>query len=519
MSSECACAKELLVDQDLAGKRLDQALCVLVPALGLRGRRRLIEQGLALLNGRASRSGVRLRLGDRLSLGQWNPPLAEFQGQSGESPLFLEEYQGLAFLYKPRFMHSVTLAGSFAPSLEALLPSICQGLELQSSGFKPRLLQRLDFGTSGLLCAALSPEAALAFRQAESQGQVEKRYLALLCGEFALERTASQALAGGKRKVKALASKASPERWSHFWPLKIWRGKEAQELGRDLMPEDDCHEDKIKDTDSRLDFLGASVLPQALSLVMVSIKQGARHQIRAHAAALGHPLFGDALYGGEACAAGFFLHAFALQLKLAGQELRTIVRKPPWPLDKLLLQEALERALTLAQEQLEEQLVVPLRLNDAARSSKYAKSLEIDPEKIGFSSKEIKMSKAILVAVPSDAPGGIAASPSAHFGHCAFYTIARIEAGQIMETQIFANPGHEHGGCVKPVEELAKQGVEVLLAGGMGMRPLAAMQQAGIKVYHLQSQLTVGAALEAFAQGRLKLFGEDQLCKGCAGHH
>ena len=129
------------------------------------------------------------------------------------------------------------------------------------------------------------------------------------------------------------------------------------------------------------------------------------------------------------------------------------------------------------------------------------------------------MDKAILVAVPSEAPGGLDSAPSAHFGHCAAYTIARIEAGQITETYVFENPGHEHGGCVKPVEELAKQGVEALLAGGMGMRPLQAMQQAGIKVYHLLGQLSVGAALKAFAQGKLKPFGQDQLCKGCAGHH
>lgn len=129
------------------------------------------------------------------------------------------------------------------------------------------------------------------------------------------------------------------------------------------------------------------------------------------------------------------------------------------------------------------------------------------------------MSDAILVAVPSEAPGGLSAAPSAHFGHCACYTVAKIADGRVEDSRIVANQGHEHGGCVQPVHELAKMGVKALLAGGMGMKPLTAMREAGIEVYHATGQLTVGDALNAFAQGKLAPFGQDQLCTGCHGHH
>lgn len=129
------------------------------------------------------------------------------------------------------------------------------------------------------------------------------------------------------------------------------------------------------------------------------------------------------------------------------------------------------------------------------------------------------MSDAILVAVPSEAPGGLEASPSAHFGHCAAYTVAKIQDGAISDVRVIANPGHEHGGCVQPVKELAKDGVTALLAGGMGQKPLEAMREVGIKVYHCAGLLTVQAALEAFAAGKLNEFGPDLLCKGCHGHH
>ena len=46
-----------------------------------------------------------------------------------------------------------------------------------------------------------------------------------------------------------------------------------------------------------------------LMLVGCRIRKGARHQIRAHLAAAGHPLAGDSLYGaGLSCPSGFLLH-------------------------------------------------------------------------------------------------------------------------------------------------------------------------------------------------------------------
>lgn len=132
---------------------------------------------------------------------------------------------------------------------------------------------------------------------------------------------------------------------------------------------------------------------------------------------------------------------------------------------------------------------------------------------------ETQMSEKILVAVPSDAPGGLEAAPSAHFGHCDAYTLALVENGAVSEVRVVPNSGHEHGNCLQPVQELAAQGVRALLAGGMGMRPLNAMQAAGITVYYSAGQATVGDALKAFAEGKLQAFGTEQLCRGGCNHH
>ena len=126
-------------------------------------------------------------------------------------------------------------------------------------------------------------------------------------------------------------------------------------------------------------------------------------------------------------------------------------------------------------------------------------------------------SEGVLVAVPSQEPGGLEAAPHVHFGRCSIYTLAWVKEGQVKNVTVRANAAHLPGDCGSPVQNLANMGVTVLLAGGMGVRPLRALQAAGIAVYHNAGLPSVGACLEAFAQNRLAAFGTAHLCRGgCA---
>lgn len=311
----------------LAGQRLDRALAVLLPDMGLRGRRRCIAQGRVLINGSARPAAYRLRADDEILLREEAAKTAAYSGAEragrsqdaaeervaearalwADSPRLLARQGDYCFLYKPALLHSVALAGSRQPSLEAHLPRLLPGQAAAT-----RLLQRLDYGTSGIVCAALSEDAAGAFRRAEAAGRCEKRYLALLHGILPGPVTARQALGThGRRKTRVRADAGDKLRWTEFWPLHCWQGVEAARL---------------------LAGLGCVAGPnplaeigEGLTLAACRIRRGARHQIRAHAAALGYPLWGDALYGSgqggdpgpksaaHACA-GFFLHHGALRL-------------------------------------------------------------------------------------------------------------------------------------------------------------------------------------------------------------
>ncbi|MBW1776044.1 MAG: NifB/NifX family molybdenum-iron cluster-binding protein [Deltaproteobacteria bacterium] len=124
-----------------------------------------------------------------------------------------------------------------------------------------------------------------------------------------------------------------------------------------------------------------------------------------------------------------------------------------------------------------------------------------------------------IIAVPSLSPGGLDASISAHFGHCEIYTLLSVEEGEVQDVRVIPNVPHQQGGCMAPVNHLADHGVNVLIAGGMGMRPLMGFHQVGIDVFHCGMSQTVGEAVGAYLQGSLPAFGQMHTCGGGDPHH
>ena len=324
--------------QSMVGQRLDFALGLLLPHMGLRGRKRCIENGLVLVNGRACTAAQRLRKGDVVALQEAEPqrqdaaPRAETAAPAAAcaagmdctqlEPRLLALQGALCFFYKPAGLHTASLVGGTAASLEEMLPQLLSSAaeRAEGDGFAdaaarpcPQLLQRLDHGTSGLVCGAFSPEAADDFRRLEVAGHCEKRYVALLAGRLEEDFTVRRALRTDKRnKSRVLECDTGRSRWTEFLPLYYFDGPELN------LP--------AFDENSQFHRVG-------LTLAGCRIRRGARHQIRAHAASFGHPLWNDPLYGfasddedsGAASASTFFLHHGCLTLPGA-----TCIVPPPW---------------------------------------------------------------------------------------------------------------------------------------------------------------------------------------------
>ncbi len=119
-----------------------------------------------------------------------------------------------------------------------------------------------------------------------------------------------------------------------------------------------------------------------------------------------------------------------------------------------------------------------------------------------------------IIAIPSALPGGLDAGMGMHFGHCEIYTIAEVEDGKVASVRTLPPIPHQQGGCLAPVNYLAGEGVNVLLAGGMGMRPLMGFNQAGVEVYYAGNFPTVGQSVQAFIEGKLPVFTPEHSCGG-----
>ena len=119
------------------------------------------------------------------------------------------------------------------------------------------------------------------------------------------------------------------------------------------------------------------------------------------------------------------------------------------------------------------------------------------------------------LAVPTLGEAGLDAERSGHFGHCDCFTIVTIADGEITEVAKLDNPPHEEGGCLRPVQLLADNGIDAIVAAGMGMRPMMGFAQAGIAVFYEAETPGVGDVAKKVAEGSVPTMGPDQACN----HH
>lgn len=166
-------------------------------------------------------------------------------------------------------MHSVRLAHSETCSAAAqLLEKDPARAKVSTRPDDAGLVNRLDQGTSGILLAAKTRSVWLKLREMIQEGAIQKTYLALVEGELAADNEVENYIGSpnrGASKVRVYEKK----------PPKKQRALPAQTKFHPLL------------LDAR----------RQATMLEVSAPSARRHQIRAHAAYLGHPLVGDTLYG------------------------------------------------------------------------------------------------------------------------------------------------------------------------------------------------------------------------------
>ena len=120
------------------------------------------------------------------------------------------------------------------------------------------------------------------------------------------------------------------------------------------------------------------------------------------------------------------------------------------------------------------------------------------------------------ISVPSNGDGGLDGQRAGHFGHCDVFTLIDVEEGAIKAVTTLKNGGHVQGGCMVPVNLLADHGVNALIVGGIGMRPLMGFRQVGIDVYHDDQRPGIRPVVVDLIAGKLPRIADDQVC---GAHH
>jgi len=118
------------------------------------------------------------------------------------------------------------------------------------------------------------------------------------------------------------------------------------------------------------------------------------------------------------------------------------------------------------------------------------------------------------IAVPSNGQGGLDGTRAGHFGHCEVFTFVDVENGEIKNVSTLQNQEHVQGGCMVPVNLLAEHKVNVLIVGGIGMRPLMGFKQVGIDVYYDGERADIRPVVEDLIAGKLQIITNDQVCGG-----
>jgi len=122
------------------------------------------------------------------------------------------------------------------------------------------------------------------------------------------------------------------------------------------------------------------------------------------------------------------------------------------------------------------------------------------------------------IAIPSNGNGGLDGQRSGHFGHCDVFTFVDVENGEIQEVSTIQNQAHVQGGCMVPVNLLSGHKVNVLIVGGIGMRPLMGFKQVGIKVYYDAERQDIRPVVEDLIAGKLEMIDDSQVCGGGGGN-
>ena len=257
---------DLAVPVESAAERLDLFLRTHCPQHSRSSIQALIKAGAIRVNGQKTRPAYLVQPGDEIAIELPAPePLA---AHPEPLPLSIEyEDDDLLVVNKAAGMTVHPAPGAAEGTLVNALLHHCRDLSGINGILRPGIVHRLDKETSGLLVVAKRDAAHRALAASFQAHQIERRYAALVWGVLREESGRIEAPIGRHPKNRKKMA--------------------VVEDGRDAATNFSVIE--------RCPFT---------TWVECQLETGRTHQIRVHLAHIGHPVFGDPVYGGRDQARG-----------------------------------------------------------------------------------------------------------------------------------------------------------------------------------------------------------------------
>ena len=260
-SNDNAVVVRVHVTAEFAGQRLDHVLAAQVAGHTRSQIQRLIRLGMAHIGGKGGQASTVVREGDLITLEIPPPEPATPQPEALPITIVYDDAD-LVVVDKPAGMVVHPAAGhSLGTLVNALLHHV-KDLSGVGGERRPGIVHRLDRGTSGLMVVAKHDRSHAALARQFQDRQVDKRYLALVWGVVQAGRRIDLPLGRDPVERKKISTRSRRAREA------VTQVTSAEHL-------------------------------QGVSLIGVAIATGRTHQIRVHLSAIGHPVVGDAVYGGR----------------------------------------------------------------------------------------------------------------------------------------------------------------------------------------------------------------------------
>jgi 23S rRNA pseudouridine1911/1915/1917 synthase len=252
--------RELVVDPEYDGTRLDTFITAMLPELSRSHIQRLIKDGHVHGPAASLRSSTGVRAAQVYTV-DLPAPTAAAPGPEALPLLIVYEDPDLVVLDKPPGMVVHPGAGHASGTLVNALLHHVKDLSGIGGELRPGIVHRLDRGTSGLMVVAKHDQAHQELSRQFADREVEKEYVALVWGVVQAGRRIDAAIGRDPAQRQKMSTRAR----------------------------------RARSAVTRVTFARHF---QGVSLLKVAIATGRTHQIRVHLNAIGHPVVGDAVYGG-----------------------------------------------------------------------------------------------------------------------------------------------------------------------------------------------------------------------------